>query len=195
MAQWMARLLNFEASRPAKRADEILNKVRLREGDTVADIGAGGGYFAFLFSRAVGEKGTVYAADTKPDFRDFIQRQAAKKGLGNIRTVPAGEGTLSLPENGVDLIFLRNVFHHLDDSTTYLQGMKGFLKPGGQVAIIDHGPGTRGGFVRIFKHFTPEEDIIGAAETAGYRLVEKHDSLPGQSFLVFEMSGKEELDS
>jgi len=191
MARWMARLLNFEAARPAKGADEILSRLGLRAGMAVADVGAGGGYFTFLFSRAVGEKGAVYAVETKPDFLDFIQKQAGKMGLGNIRTVPGGKEALSLPEAGIDLAFLRNVFHHLADPIPFLEGLKGFLKPTGKIAIIDHGPGSRGGFVRAFRHFTPEEDIIRAAEKAGYRLVEKYHCLPGQSFLVFGLSARE----
>ncbi len=184
-------MLNFEAARPSKRADEILSRLGLQNGMIVADVGAGGGYFTFLFSPAVGEKGTVYAVEAKPDFLDFIQKQARKMGLGNIKTVPARDEGLPLPEGEIDLVFLRNVFHHLTDPVPYLEGLKRFLKPGGRVAVIDHGPASRGGFIKAFHHFTPEEDIIHAAQKAGFLLAERHDCLPGQSFLVFGLAGSQ----
>ena len=188
MAQLMARMLNFEASRRGREAEEILAGLGMRKGDAVADIGAGGGFFTFRFSREVGEAGTVFAVDTNPGYLKFIGKQAAKKDLGNVRTVAAGQGALTLPAEGLDLMFMRNVFHHLADPAGYLGELKGFLKPGGKLAIIDHSPGARGGFVRAFRHYTPEEKIIQAAEKAGFRLVKRHDFLNEESFLVFEPS-------
>jgi len=185
MAKWMAKMLNFEASRPGKGAVEILRLLRLQEGQTVADVGAGGGYFTFLFSREVGEKGAVFAVDEKPGFLQFIRDQAAEKNLNNVRVIPAGDFPASLPAGGIDLIFMRNVFHHLEDPPAFLSTLKKILKPQGKMVIIDHRPGKGGGFVRIFRHFTPEEEIVRAAEKAGFRFFKRHDCLVSESFLVF----------
>ena len=188
MANLMAKMFNWEASRPKYMADEIVERLHLREGDAVADIGSGGGFFTFLASAKVGENGTVYAVDTNGSNLAFIETQAAKNGLGNVKTVHAEGEDLDLPEGGIDRVFLRNVYHHLEEPVSYFGGIRKFLKPDGKVVIIDHRESTKGGFVRFFKHCTPEEDIVKALAQSGFKLSEKADFLPSQSFLVFEMT-------
>jgi ubiquinone/menaquinone biosynthesis C-methylase UbiE len=189
MVNWTAKMFNWEASRPKYRADEIVERLRLREGDVVVDIGSGGGFFTFIFSAKVGESGTVYAVDTNGSNLAYIEAKAAEKGLKNVKTVPAkGEG-LALPESGIDRMFLRNVFHHLKEPASYFSGIRRYLKPEGKIVIIDHKERTKGGFVRLFKHYTPEEDIVNALAESGFQLSGSSDFLPDQSFLVFEMPG------
>ena len=106
MANLMAKMFNWEASRPKYMADEIVERLHLREGDAVADIGSGGGFFTFLASAKVGENGTVYAVDTNGSNLAFIETQAAKNGLGNVKTVHAEGEDLDLPEGGIDRVFL-----------------------------------------------------------------------------------------
>lgn len=187
MKHIMARMFNWEASRAKYKAHEIVRRLQLKEGYAVADIGSGGGYFTFIFSEKVGGGGTVYAVDTNGDNLDYIKSQAAGKGLQNIKTVLAAEGRLDLPEEGIDRIFARNVFHHLKDPVPYFSEIRKFLKPDGKVVIIDHKERTKGLFVGLFRHYTPEENIVGAMAESGYRLCERSDFLPAQSFLVFEL--------
>ncbi|MBN2720179.1 MAG: class I SAM-dependent methyltransferase [Proteobacteria bacterium] len=185
MSRWKAMMFNFEASRKQEEVRETVRALRLGKGQTVADIGAGGGYFSFLFSAEVGREGRVFAVDTNEDFLEFIREQAAAGGFDNVETILAGEGPLALPEKGVDVFFLRNVFHHFGEPASCLEDLRKFLRPGGRIAIIDHRPDSRGGFVRVFKHHASEEEIVRAAEKAGFELFEKHDGLKSQSFLVF----------
>jgi len=188
MASLMAKMFNWEASRPKYMADEIVERLGLSKGDVVADIGSGGGFFAFMFSAKVGENGTVYAVDTSGGNLAFVKTQAAKKGLGNVKTVLTEGEELNLPENGIDRVFLRNGYHHLKEPASYFGRIRRFIKPGGKVVIIDHKENTKGGFVGLFKHYTPEEDIVSALAQSGYKLAESSDFLPAQSFLVFEMT-------
>jgi arsenite methyltransferase len=186
MAYWMARMFNREASRAKFRAGEIVDHLGLKEGDVVADVGSGGGYFTFLFSPRVGESGTVYAVDTNRKNLAFIKAQAARNSLGNVRIVPAEEEELDLPESGIDLVFVRNVYHHMKEPVSYFRKIRKFIRPEGKVVIIDHKESTKGGFLRLFKHYTREEDIVSALARSGYKLGETADFLPAQSFLVFE---------
>lgn len=186
MSSLMARMFNWEASRPKYKAHEIVERLQLSEGDSVADIGSGGGFFTFIFSGKVGESGTVYAVDTSRTNLRYIRKRAAEKGLRNVRTIPAVEGRLELPEDGLDTVFLRNVFHHLKDPVSYFRQIRRFLNRDGKIVIIDHGENTKGLFVGHFKHFTSEEDIVKALAGSGFELSERSDFLPSQSFLVFE---------
>ena len=184
----MARMFNWEASRPKYRAAEIVEHLDLHEGETVADIGSGGGYFACLFSEGVGERGTVYAVDIKRGNLAYVRDMAAKKGLQNVRTVKVEGEELDLPEGGIDTVFTRNVYHHLQEPTSYFSRIRKYLKPDGKVVIIDHREKAQGGFVGLFKHYTPEDDIVSAMARSGFKLRERSDFLPSQSFLVFERS-------
>ena len=188
MASWMAKMFNWEASRPKYRADDIVEHLHLREGDVVADIGSGGGFFSFAFSEKVGRSGTVYAVDTSKGNLAYIKAQAKRKGLQNVKTVLAEEEGLPLPEVGIDKVFLRNVFHHLKEPAAYFGAIRKSLRPNGKIVIIDHRETAGGGFVRSFKHYTREEDIVDALAQPGFELCERWDFLPSQSFLVFEAS-------
>jgi ubiquinone/menaquinone biosynthesis C-methylase UbiE len=189
MVNLMARMFNWEASRAKYKAREIVEQLDLNEGDVVADIGSGGGFFTYLFSERVGESGKVYAVDTSRSNLAYIEARVAEKGLQNVKAVPTDGYELDLPEGAIDKVFTRNVYHHLKEPASYFSGIKKYLKPDGKVVIIDHREKTKGGFVGLFKHYTPEEDIVSAMAKSGFKLSESSDFLPAQSFLVFEMSG------
>lgn len=182
------KMLNREASSPGKGAKEIIEHLNLTEGRAVADIGSGGGYFALAFARKVGQGGKVFAVDSKPGYLDFVKRNAKAAGLSNVAVVAAGSNGIPLPEASIDLVFARNVFHHLSDPGRYFQSIRKALKPGGRVVIIDHLPGKGFAFVHLFKHFTPAEGIRKTMESAGYRLSQSFDFLKGQSFSVWKDS-------
>lgn len=181
---FILNILNKEASSARSRPDEILERLHIREGQAIADIGSGGGYFTLAFARRAGNKGHVYAVDVKQKYLDFIRRLSEQTGLDNISFVLAGEGGMSLPEAGIDLVFARNVFHHLPEPTQYFARLKKYLKPMAKVAIIEHE--KKGfGFVSLFGHHTSRETIARAMETAGYAPAEFFDFLPDQTFTVF----------
>ncbi|MEW6186435.1 MAG: class I SAM-dependent methyltransferase [Thermodesulfobacteriota bacterium] len=179
------KTLNREAAAPRSKAGEILNRLPLREGGTVADLGSGGGYFTLAFAGKVGEKGKVYAIDRQPKYLGFIGRLAEKERLVNIVLVNAKEMEQKLPSAGLDLIFARNVFHHLPQPAAYFQKLKTFLKPEGRVVIIEHRPQKGMGFVALFKHHTSHQTIEQEMDQAGYRLLESMNFLPDQTFNVF----------
>ncbi len=185
------KMLNREAASPRRRAMQILDSLRIIEGQTIADIGSGGGYFTLEFARRVGKSGRVFAVDDRRKYLDFIRRQSERAGLENIEFILAQRDRVGLPASSVDLIFARNVFHHLPAPAGYFGNLGAALKPGGRVAIIDHTPERGLSFVSMFRHFSPVEKIRGAMETAGYVLSESFDFLPKQSFMVFSQSGNE----
>jgi len=181
-----AEMFNRKASSSKSKPDEVLKALELRNGQTVADIGSGGGYFALRFAGIVGSGGHVFAVDVNQDFLDFIQNSAKEKGLSNVETVLAAKDAASLPENSLNLIFIRNVSHHLPDRPEYFRKLKAALKPEGRIAIVEY----RGGgfsFHGLFGHYVPKETIIKEMEQAEYQLEKDLDFLPEQSFTVFHV--------
>lgn len=183
-------VLNSEAASPKNKPLKIIKSLDIQKGDIITDIGAGGGYFSFEFSRKVGEQGRVYAVDTKQEYLEFIKDKFKKEGINNITTVLTDGNRLDLPEK-VDMFFLRNVFHHIPHRVDYLKNMKEFLKSDGKVAIIDY---KEGGctFTGLFGHFTPEDILLDKLAAAGFYSREKFDFLPRQSFIIFSPKLKRE---
>jgi ubiquinone/menaquinone biosynthesis C-methylase UbiE len=178
------KMLNREASSRRSRPEDILEQLHIREGQAIADIGSGGGYFTLAFAARSGKTGRVYAVDVKKKYLDFIRRQAEQAGLGNITFILATDGKLDLPEAELDLVFARNVFHHLPEPGTFFARLKRHLKPGGKVAIIEHK--KKGfGFVSFFGHHTAPEAIVREMEKAGYITRASFDFLPDQTFTLF----------
>jgi ubiquinone/menaquinone biosynthesis C-methylase UbiE len=179
------KILNKEASSAKSNPAEIIASLNIREGEVIADIGSGGGYFTLAFAGKSGKTGRVYAVDVKPKYLDFIRRKAAQEGFDTVNYVLGTGGEMKLPEAGLDLVFARNVFHHLPEPADYFRNLKKYLKPDGKVAIIDHKPKRGFSFVALFKHHTPGETVAQEMERAGYRRRGSFDFLPDQTFTLF----------
>jgi arsenite methyltransferase len=184
-----AKMFNRKAGRKKSKADEILTRLHLQPEQTIADIGSGGGFFTFLFSYAVGGKGMVYAVDTNKDFLDYIEKQVREKERTNIQTVLATEESIPLPKHIIDLVFVRNVYHHLTNRTQYFTMVKELLRQQGRVAIIEYNRnGSRWSFHCRCGHNVPKEIIIGEMTEVGYTVSASFDFLPIQSFIIFTAS-------
>ena len=182
-------MFNKKASDPKNKPDEILKALELRQGQRVADIGAGGGYFSLRFAEAVGKNGRVFAIDTNPKFLEFIENSAKEKELNSIETVLTMEENPALPDKSIDLIFMRNVCHHLSNRVEYFKKLKSALKPEGRIAIIDYkAGGGRFSFHRKFGHYVPKENLKAEMKEAGYQLEKDLDFLPEQSFMIFSLA-------
>ena len=181
-----AKMFNRKAARRQSKADVILSTLNIQPGQTIADLGSGGGFFTFLFSQLVGEKGKVYAIDTNKDFLEFINKQAVKQGLTNITTVLATEQAIPLPLHCIDLLFVRSVYHHLQNRTSYFSEAKKLFTAQGRIAIIEFSQqGSKLSFHRRCGHNVPKEIIIEEMSTAGFQVSASFDFLPVQSFTIF----------
>lgn len=178
-------ILNKKAASPANKPNEITKSLGICEGNIIGDIGAGGGYFTFRFSEEVGANGKVYAADTDPRFLNFIEEKAVEQKIKNVKTVIADENRLDLPEK-VDILFLRNVFHHLHEPDKYFKNIKKLLSEDGIIALIDYKE-EKSSFTGEPVHYTPENVIKAEMEKAGFYVFKKFDFLPEQSFMLFKI--------
>ncbi len=179
-------MLNWEASLAQNSPAKITDSLQLREGQAIADIGSGGGYFTLQFARKVGKTGRVYAVDVNPKYLDFIKKHSEREGLKNIAFVLSVNDELDLPESSLDLVFARNVFHHLPEPERYFRHLLRFLKTGARVAIIEQNRRSRFSILRLLKHYTPPQVILEGMEEAGYSLTVSFDFLPAQTFSLFK---------
>jgi len=185
MEDLKARMFNRKASNPRGKPKQILEALALKQGQTVADIGAGGGYFSLRFAETVGEEGSVLAADTNPGFLEFIENSAKEEGLNNIQTILIVEEDLRFPRRSLDLIFMRNVCHHLKNRVEYFRALRNTLKSEGRVAILEYRRSSPLTFRGIFRHYVPQAVIIDEMDKADYRVEKSFDFLPEQSFTIF----------
>jgi ubiquinone/menaquinone biosynthesis C-methylase UbiE len=166
-----------------QQPDRVIEVLEVASGARVADLGAGGGYFTFRLADAAGPDGKVYAVDVDPGMIEHLRQRALDESRQNVVVVPAEYDDPLLPEAGVDLIFLCNTYHHIEDRSDYFARARRYLRPGGRVAIIDFVP--EGWLQKIFPHGTSAGEIRSEMTAAGYRLQREHDFLERQSFLVF----------
>jgi precorrin-6B methylase 2 len=120
----------------AKR-DEIVAALHLTPGMAVADVGACTGLFTRLFADEVGPSGKVYAVDIAPEFLTHIAANARKRGQVQVVTVLGNQDSTNLPKESVDLVFLSDVYHHLEKPEKTLASIHQALRPGGCLVVID----------------------------------------------------------
>lgn len=185
---FMMDMFNKKAASDENKPDQILEHLRIKQGDYIADLGAGGGYFAARFSQIVGPAGHVYALDTNEKNLTILQQRFAEQQLENISTNLIRNSYVDLPEDSVDLLFSRNVFHHISDPVTFFKNLKPILKKNGHIAIIDYTEKNGFSYGAIFKHFTPESTIIDSLYDAGFRVDKHYNFLNEQSFNVFVLA-------
>ncbi len=161
--------------------NRIVTSLALRPTDIVADVGAGTGYMAVRFARAVKE-GTVYAVDIEPDMVKHMAERAKQAGIDNFRAIVGNETSPNLPQP-VDVVFLLNVYHHLDKRPDYFKRLRSSLMRGGRIAIVDFRPDAPAGAPKHMR--ISAERITDEMKAAGYKPVGSFDFLPRQNFLVF----------
>jgi ubiquinone/menaquinone biosynthesis C-methylase UbiE len=159
----------------------VIEALALSPGASVADIGAGTGYFSVRLAKAI-PAGTVYAVDVEPSMLDHIRKRALGDGLKNVVTLQASGMSPNLPKP-VDLVIVVDTYHHLPNRPTYFRELQKSLAPGGRVVIIDFRKDSPEGPPPEFRF--EGDQITAEMKQAGYRLDAKHDFLPRQHFLVF----------
>lgn len=116
---------------------ETLLEMGLVEGDVMADIGCGIGYFATEAAKVIGESGKVYGLDILEEMLEETRERAAREGIGNIETVLTEEYSLKLEDESVDYAFTVNVVHEVEDKERFLGEINRVLKSGGRFAVMD----------------------------------------------------------
>lgn len=165
----------------------VVETLKLSPEASVADIGAGTGYFSVRLARAV-PRGTVYAVDIESSMLEYIRKRAAGARLDNVVTVQAGAASPNLPRP-VDVALIVDTYHHIPARATYFRDLTKSLTAGGRVAIIDFRKDAPDGPPPEFRF--EADQIIDEMKRAGYGLEARHEFLPRQHFLVFKPAASE----
>jgi SAM-dependent methyltransferase len=163
-----------------QRPDQIMDALAIADGATVADIGAGAGWFTIQLARRVGPNGVVYAQDVQRQMLEAIRRRVGREGLTNVQTRLGQGSSPNLPARSLDAVLVVDVYPEVVDRVPFLRNVARALKPGGRIGIVNYKPG-RGGpgpDVRI------DSDAVEAdARAAGLRVLAR-ETLPYQYLLV-----------
>ena len=134
--RWIER---FEAPSRAvwQKPDQVVSFLKLESGQTIADIGAGSGYFTRRFAEAVGPQGSALAVEIEPGFFPFIRQTAKELGLDNLKPHHAEPDDPKLEPNSMDMVFICDTLHHIENRQPYYQKVYAALKPGGRLVVVD----------------------------------------------------------
>ena len=183
-ASWLEREGREEEQRPA----EIFRAMGLKDGDVVADVGCGTGWFARRMARVVAPRGTVYAEDIQPEMLALLKEHVAAEGVKGVVPVLGTETDPKLPAGGLDWILMVDVYHEFQKPAPMLEALRRSLKPTGKVALVEYRlEGTTASHIRA-EHRMSVEQVLAEWEPAGFRLVRQYDFLPVQHLFVFEPS-------
>ena len=119
-----------------QRPEQVIHALGIQAGDHIADLGSGSGYFTFHLADAVGSTGKVYAVDVDAELNEKVAKRAREDGYENITVILAEYHDPLLPEAGVDMIFVSNTYHHIEDRVNYFANAKKYLRGEGRIAII-----------------------------------------------------------
>jgi ubiquinone/menaquinone biosynthesis C-methylase UbiE len=173
-----------EARDRVEEADTVMDLAGITPGMTVADIGAGEGYYTIRLSQRVGEAGRVLAQDVVPAVRDKLAERATRENLDNVSVKLGGPADPKLPANSFDRIFMVRMYHEIEAPFEFLWRLRPALRVGGRVIIVDAKRKTH-------EHGTPPALLKCELAEVGYKQIEFHD-MPqiGGYLAVFEASGK-----
>jgi len=158
--------------------DRVMDILGITQGKTVADIGAGSGWFTVRAARRVGEGGNVLAVDINPQSTRYVSDRAQKEHLRNVKTILGKEDDPLLPAGAVDSVLLLKTYHEVAQPVALLRNLRASLRRGAKVGIIDrNGNGE--------DHGVGKDVVIHEAAEAGYRLLDQYDFVKGDKMDYF----------
>ncbi len=160
---------------PARRAwlppVEVIGAMSLHPGDTIANVGAGTGYFSLPLAQAVGPRGRVYAVDAQEEMLSLLRRKLDEFALSIVELIHAEADNTGLPASCCDFVFAANVWHEFDNHAAVLREFARLLKLDGRIAILDwrtdvlpeHGP--------PLEHRLDSSHAVNALHSSGFQKV------------------------
>jgi arsenite methyltransferase len=162
----------------------VIAALGAKPGMKIADLGSGSGLFTRPLARAVSPGGVVYAIDINDALLKIVDRSAKEERIDNIRTVLGGTDDPRLPEP-VDLVFICDTVHHIQNQPQYLKTLRKYLRPGGRVAVIDFSRNWPDGHESMAYSLNSLE---GWMRDAGFQQVAAHDFLDNSFFVIWLIS-------
>ena len=165
----------------------LIDELQIKDGATVADIGAGNGQEALAIAKQVGEEGHVYATELESEALDELRKKVNESVRNNVTVVEGHPGRTNLHAQCCDAIYLRKVYHHIENPASMNASLFEALKPGGRLAIIDFPPfgaeEEAGERTSNMSHGVSAETVVEELRQAGFVLLSSDDK-PGRNFYV-----------
>jgi predicted methyltransferase len=130
-----------------QKPDLVMDALKIAYGDTVADIGAGSGFFTVRLARRVGDNGVVYAEDIQQPMLESIKRRVNREGLRNVVTRLGTDTNANLPPRALDAVLVVDVYQEVeaaDNRVRFLRHLADSLKSNGRIGIVNYKPGEGG---------------------------------------------------
>lgn len=180
-APWLTR----ESRDREEDSKTMMKMLKLKEGQTICDLGAGNGFYTLPMAREVGEKGKVYAVEIQPEMLRFLKKRATAQKVENIEYVL---GTLidpKLPEASQDMILLVDVYHEFSHPVHMLEAIHKALKPDGKLVLVEFRAEDPKVPIKP-EHKMSKKQVTAELTANGFKLVEEFDKLPWQHMLFFQ---------
>jgi predicted methyltransferase len=179
-AEWLERPERVEEERP----ELLLSALELKPGMTVADIGAGTGYYSWRIAQRVGTGGTVYAVDIQPEMIKLLELQMSQRGAANVKAVLGTLTDPGLPPASVDLALMVDVYHELEYPYEMLAAIVRALKPAGRLVFVEFRAGDPSVPIKAL-HTMTEAQVRKEAGVHTLEWVKTARDLPWQNAVVF----------
>jgi len=167
-----------------ERSDDLIKALEIPEGATVADIGAGTGYFTWRLAQCVGPKGKVIAVDIQQAMLDLAAQTVKQHGLVNVDYVRGSGKDPRLPPRSLDVVFIAHSYHEFADPETIMEAIRQSLKPGGRLVIVEYAKEKKLAPASTL-HKMSFDEIRSEIEPMGFDLDRMLDFLPTQHGLIF----------
>jgi SAM-dependent methyltransferase len=179
-AEWLERSERDIEEEP----DKALDALGPLTGATVADVGAGSGYFTVRLAARVGPKGRVYANDLQPEMLKMLGARLAREQVANVTLVQGAVDNPQLPAASLDLVLMVDVYHEFSEPQKMLRAIRTALKPAGRLVLLEYRKEDPDIPIRIEHKMTVQEAKL-ELEAEGFRLSKVDGRLPRQHILIF----------
>ena len=179
-AEWLERSERISEEAP----DKALDALGALAGLTVADVGAGSGYFTVRLATRVGAKGRVYANDLQPEMLKMLAARVARENIVNVTLVHGAIDDPKLPPSSLDLVLMVDVYHEFSEPQKMLRAIGAALKPGGRLVLLEYRKEDADVPIR-FEHKMSVAEAKLEVEAEGFTLSRVDGRLPRQHILIF----------
>jgi ubiquinone/menaquinone biosynthesis C-methylase UbiE len=179
-ADWLTRPERESDEHP----DEALDAIGIQRGSTVADIGAGVGYFTWRLANRVGRNGVVYGEDIQQAMLDMLAKNMTTRHLSNVRAVLGTVDDPKLPMNSIDLVLLVDVYHEFSEPEKMLDRIRESMKPGGRIVFLEYRAEDPEVPIKP-EHKMTVKQVRAEVEPEGYKFDKTIEVLPQQHIIIF----------